>query len=206
MTATSSRRVLIRRIKDRVRSHNRTALTFAFLSAAGAAICWGLLFALAQWLTLLAITIVRGSYASLPPGFPVGFTAIACALIFSAWLDRKVTPNSIPPDERSPREIAMDFMLAIPRMTLAVSANLAARQRLTRDEVVMAAGLMDRVSRERRMSIHELPTEIPEQRERESVLNAMLLIGLLEIQHADNGIWLRVPRTAREVMGLPALE
>jgi hypothetical protein len=192
-------------LRDRLHQHNRAVLLFAVLSAAGAVLCWGVLYALSQWLTLLAITIVRGTYAALPTGFAIGFAGVAAALLFSAWLDRKVTTNDLPPDEKSPREIAMDFMLAVPRMTLAIGGNLSAWQRLTTDQLVEAAHLLERVSRERRVAMHEIPLELPDPHEREIVLNALLLLGVVEIQHADDGIWLRVPPAVRETFGLPAL-
>ena len=131
---------------------------------------------------------------------------MAASLVFSAWLDRKVTPNQLPPDEKSPREIAMDFLLAVPRMTLAIVGNLSAWLRLGRHEVQASAHLLERVLRVKKMPIHETPLEIPEPACRENVISALLLLGLLEIHKSDDGIWIRCPLALRESFRFPALE
>lgn len=177
------------------------------MSIAGATVGWTALYGITHWLMLLALVIIRGPYASVPAGFPLGFIAIAATLIFSAWVDRKLTPNALPPDEKTPGEIGMDFLLAIPRMTLAIPANLSAWVRLTESHLSAAASLVDRLSAEQRIPVYEAPLEIPEQEVRERVLDALLLLGVIEFQREeDASIWLKVTPAARNALGGPALE
>jgi hypothetical protein len=151
--------------------------------------------------------IVKGPYATYPKGLPWAFAAIAGALIFSAWVDRRLTPNAVPPDEKSPGEIAMDFLLAIPRMTLAVSANLSAWVRLSQADLLAAAFLVDRLSSLKRIPLHEAPLEIPKQVTRDKVLTGLLLLGVIEFQReSDFSIWLKITPEAKRSLGGPALE
>lgn len=197
---------LVRLVAERLQRHNRTALTFAVLSALGSVVSWGALYFLVCWLGLLGGTIVKGSYVELPTGFLLGFVAIGCALLFWAWLDRKVTPNALPPDEKSTREIVSDFILAIPRMTLAIAGNLSARQRLTDADVEEAARLLERVWQRQRLAMQETPLEIPDDQRRMAVITALMLLGLLELYHANDGVWLRVSGSEREAIERTALK
>ncbi|RYD83913.1 MAG: hypothetical protein EOP84_06955 [Verrucomicrobiaceae bacterium] len=129
-----SQAFLVSWLRARLRLHNRQVINFTGLSVAGTIVGWGGLYALAHWVSLLFAAIIRGPYAALPAEFPLGFAAIACALIFSAWVDRKLTTNDLPPDTKAFDEVAMDFLLAIPRMTLAVPANLSAWVRLSKSD------------------------------------------------------------------------
>lgn len=198
---------LISWLRERLRQHNRQVLTFAAMSITGAVAGWAALYGVSHWLMLVAAVIIRGPYASVPAGFSWGFAAIAATLILSAWVDRKLTPNALPPDEKTPGEIGMDFLLAIPRMTLAIPANLSAWVRFTEAHLSAAAVLVDRLSGEQRIPVYEVPLEIPEQAVRERVLDALLLLGVIEFQReADSSIWLKVTPATRNALGGPALE
>ena len=182
-------------------------LSFTSLSTVGAVLGWGVLYALTHWLFLLAAAIVRGPYAKPPVELPFGFAAIAATLILSAWVDRRLTTNDLPPDQKTADEIGMDFLLAIPRMTLAIPANLSAWIHLSEAELSAAVLLVARLSSEQRMPLYETPLEIPQQETRDRVLNALLLLGVIEFQReADSSIWLKVQPAARNELGGPALE
>jgi hypothetical protein len=193
-------------VRQKLRRHNLQVLAFCFVCGVGSVVAWSILYFIARWLSLLGLAIAFGPYAKPPPGFGVGFAAVGASLLFSAWLDQKVTPNQLPPDEKSPREILMDFVLAVPRMTLAIVGNLSAWLTLGRQEIHASASLLERVSQVKRLPIHETPLEIPERNCRENVISALLLLGLLEMHKADDVIWLRLPGSLREAFRFAALE
>lgn len=100
----------------------------------------------------------------------------------------------------------MDFLLAIPRMTLAITGNLSAWVKLTQSDISAAALLVDRVSREERVPLNETPLDIPEGGTRDRVLGALLLMGVIELHRDQEEIWLRLPPAAKKSLGGPALE
>jgi hypothetical protein len=193
-------------LRQRLRVHNRRVFAFAALCAAGAVLAWTGLYGLVHWLVLLGGAITRGPYSTVPRGMPIAFLFIAAALLFSAWLDRRLTPNEVPPDDKSPREIAMDFLLALPRMTLAITGNLSAWQRLSASETSDAAIFMERLIAERRIPIHQTPLDLPDPESRDRILNSLMMLGLVELQHEGTTIWLRVPPAAKISIGFPVLE
>jgi hypothetical protein len=170
--------------------HNARVLLLSAATLAAAIVLWAVLYVIAQWLTLLALVIVRGADTPLPRGFPIVFGAAMLCLLAYAWIDRRLTPNDMPRDEKSAGEIAEDFLLAIPRTTLAAWSTLTAWQWLSAREFSLAASLLERLSRERRVAVHSLPIDIPEDEVRWRILFALQLTQLVDLRRDGRDYWI----------------
>jgi hypothetical protein len=172
--------------------HNCAVVGFAFLALAAAVALWALAYLGAFFVTILGLTIVRGPDAVMPLDFTLDFAVIAFALLVLAWFDKALDANDRPPDKKPAFEIFMDLLLAIPRTTLAVWGNLSAWQWLDETDLQLAAGLIERVARERRIRLQSVPLDIPNERSRERIIFALLLIHVLDVRHEDDDAWLRL--------------
>lgn len=161
-------------LQTRLARHNRAALGWAVGSLAASVVAWTLLYVVSQWLALLGLSAIVGGDARLPHGFSLGCAVIAAALMTAAWLDRVVLPPSLPRDELIFREVAIDLLLVVPRMTLAIRDNWRARQILRPPEVLLGADLVEKLA-DGRVPLHAVPVEIPEERSRDRVLFALLI-------------------------------
>ena len=183
-------REIARSLRAHLARHNARVLLLSAATFAGAILLWAVLYAIAQWLTLLALVVVRGEDTSLPRGFPIVFATGALSLLAYAWIDRRLTPDDMPRDEKSAGEIAEDFLLAIPRATLAACSTLTAWQRLTPQEFALAATLLDRLSREQRVAMHSLPLDIPDEEARWRIVFALQLTQIVDMRREDRDYWL----------------
>jgi hypothetical protein len=172
--------------------HNCTVAGFAFLSLVAAVVLWGLAYFGILILTMVGMTVARGTSATMPPFFTLDFTVVALALLALAWFDNALTVNDRPPDKRPTFEIFMDFLLAIPRTTLAIWGNLTAWQWLGRPDLRLAAELVVRVAREKRVLLMSVPADIPDQRTRERIIFTLLMIRVLDVRHEGGDAWLRL--------------
>src|ERR1043166_9364201 len=120
--------------EDRLRAifsqHNRRVIGLTIATALVAAASWMLLYFIAYWFVLLALTAAKSLEAQMPPHFSHVFFAIAGALCVLAWWLRRISPDEYPRDKKFVWEILLDFILAVPRMTLAIGGKLSALQRL----------------------------------------------------------------------------
>lgn len=173
---------------DRLRAHfarhNRRVLLLAAATALLAAAAWGLLGEAAYALTLVALSIQRPADAQAPAWFPPAFAAAALTLCLLAWLLRRLRPDERARDTKSVAEILLDFLLAIPRMTLAVPGTLGACVFLKREELRQTLALLQRIDREGALPLHALPAEIPAERTREKILLALQITGLADLHKA----------------------
>jgi hypothetical protein len=183
--------------------HNRHVLGITGVTLLTAALLWLVLYGLAHWLTLFGLTAVRGGEAALPPGFRRGFLLAAAALLAVAWLQRWLFPEHLPPDKKSLGAVLADLALAIPRATLAVWGNLSAWLRLSRAEIRLAADLVDQVARAQRIPLQSAPLLIPDERAREKIVFALLLLQVLEVRREDGAHWLHLsPLRSEEMQAL----
>jgi len=196
--------ILARSLRKYFARHNWQVLGFTFLTLVASTLLWGLLYFGSLLLCLLVRALIYEGDLPAPKGFPFVFGAIAAALIFSAWFDHVLAASERPPDRRLVAEIVLDIVLAIPRTTLAIYGNLSAWQWLSRRQLELAARLVERVARERKVPMHATPVDIPNDREREKIVFALLLLRILDVQQEENGVArLRISPFRPEGLKLP---
>jgi hypothetical protein len=182
-------------------------LLLSFGTLLGSLLLWVLLYGIAVWLTVLFLSAIHGpEVRRRPAAFDKVFFSAAATLFVLAWIDRRLTPNDLPRDHKSPAEIATDFILAIPRTTLAVSGTLSAWQRLTQLDYERAAALLERIEATGRLPLQSTPLEIPEDAQREKILFALQLTQLVEVRREDREIWLALSPLRPESLQLGQLE
>ena len=177
-------------LRGRFAEHNRLVILLAALTLLVTAGVWYLLFAVLYWLTFLFGSVVRGMDARPPDALPAFFIYSAGLLLLLTWFARKRLDNAMPKDEKTPGEIAMEFLLAVPRATLALWGNVSAWQKLDERELGLAAELIERIVDEERVPLHEVPVDIPDPRDRERILTALQLIDVLNVRQGEDAVWL----------------
>jgi hypothetical protein len=177
-------------LRARLERHNRRAVALAALTFVVSATLWLLAYLFLYWLTLLALTAVRGIEARPPKNSAAYFFYGAMLLTVLAYWMRRRSPDEMPRDEKSYSEHVSDIILSLPRATLAIWGNLSARQRLSRDELEVAAHLLERMQNEGPLPLHRVPLEIPEPEVRRKVLLTLKLLGLVEVSRRKETLWL----------------
>lgn len=177
-------------LRGRFAEHNRLVILLVALTLLVTAGVWYLLFAALYWLTFLFASVVRGMDARPPDALPAFFIYSAGLLLLLTWFARKRLDNEMPKDEKTPAEIAMEFLLAMPRATLALWGNVSAWQKLDERELGLAAELIERIVDEERVPLHEVPVEIPDPRDRTRILTALQLIDVLNVRQGEDAVWL----------------
>lgn len=160
--------------------HNRRVVVFALLTAGTALACWVLLYVASYWLWLLVLTVVTPMDTKMPPGFTRGFCVVAAALCALAAGARWLWPNEYPRDRKPPGEIALEIILMVPRMTLAVWGNLRAWARLDEFERQLAWRVLEAVAWAERLPAQSVPLEIPDEKMRNKILLALQISDLIE--------------------------
>ncbi len=192
-TASALRRHLI--------AHNWQALGFVFLATAASALAWCMAYAICYWLLLLWMAITGDPDARAPARYPIFFATSAGVLTITAWIQRAIGRNGPPPDHKPIGEMVADLALAVPRSTLAIGSNFSALRWLSALELRLAAGLLERIARERQVSIYNAPLDIPDERIRQRVIFSLLLVRVLEIRFVEENAWLHLssdrPRSLR---------
>jgi hypothetical protein len=179
-------------IRQELAGHNLRVVLLALLAAAAAAILWVALYAIAYWLTLLFLTAAKGIDTSVPAEFRPAFLYAAAFLLVFAWIDRRLHPDDRPRDKRATGEIVLDFVLMIPRVTLAVGSTLTAWQPLSARELARAASFIQQLDDERRIRLQTMPLEIPSERARARILFALQLTQFIEIRREDHDLWVKL--------------
>ena len=174
----------------RFAEHNRLVVLSALLALLAIAGVWFLLFAVLYWLAFLFQSVVHGMDARPPASLPVFFIYSAGLLVLLAWLARKRFAHEMPKDEKSPWEIAGEFLFAIPRSTIAVWGNFSAWQNLDAREFELATDLIERLVSEHRILLQQVPLDIPDPRDRMKILLALQLIEVLQVTHIERVAWL----------------
>jgi hypothetical protein len=181
---------IARSLRAHIADHNFRVALLTLLTLIGALALWFLLHAALHWLTLLAVTVVKGLDARAPAFVDQAFWIAAAVLLVLAWIDRRFRPDDRPRDHKSAAEIAWEILLAIPRATFAIGSTLSAWQNLAPRELTTAAELVDRLGHDRRMPLHALPLEIPNERLRLKILFALQLLQIVEIRREDRELWI----------------
>jgi hypothetical protein len=182
--------------------HNRRVVLLALLTLAVATGLWYLAYAVLFWLTLLAVSATRGMDARPPEILPVLFIYSGGLLVLITWIAHRLWPNDMPRDDKKPLDVAADFLLAIPRATLAIWGNLSAYHRLSPLELEYAAQLLQRLTTEPRLPIYRLPLEIPDQVMRRRVVLGLQLVQLVHLVHNRNGIFLSLSKQGVKALAI----
>ena len=180
-------------LRRRFAQHNRLVALVAVLTLIVAAALWYLLFAILYWLALIFASVSHGVDARPPDILPVLFIYAAGLLLLITWIAGSRYLDGPLKDKKSPFEIVAEFILAVPRATLAVWGNLSAWQRLDPREMELAAEFLGRLLDEGRIPLHELPLEIPDPKTRMRILLALQLIEALNVKRSDGTVWLSLP-------------
>lgn len=180
-------------LRRRFAEHNALVALVAVLTLLVAAALWYLLFAALYWLAFLFASVTRGMDARPPEILPVLFIYAAGLLLLITWIAGTRFLDGPLKDKKSPLEIVVEFVLAVPRATLAVWGNLSAWQRLDPREMELAAEFLGRLLDEGRVPLHELPLDIPDAKTRMRILLALQLVEALHVTRSDGTVWLSLP-------------
>lgn len=172
--------------------HNLRVLLLAAGTALAATACWVVLYGVCCWLLVLAFAVFELPFTRVPRGFGTLFAVAALCAVAYAWIDQRLTPNARPTDKKPVAEIAADFVLAIPRMTLAIGGTLRAWLRLSEMELRQAAELLHRLAEEKRVPMSGVRLEIPDPPTAAHVLFALQLTQIIDVRRDDTEYWLRL--------------
>jgi hypothetical protein len=137
---------------------------------------------------LLVITIDRSVDAEMPPHFSIAFVLVGAALCFVAWTMRQISPDEYPRDRKTFWEIMLDFVLLIPRMTLAIWGTLRALQFLDDQELSFAMRLLQRIDENNSLPIYSVPLEIPHEGTREKIVLTLQILELVDLRKKDEDL------------------
>jgi hypothetical protein len=165
--------------------HNLRVGSLAFGTLLFTIALWVILYGLAFWLTLLAVSAQGITETGIPPTFFFWFAAFALVSIGLTWLCRRSLRQEIARDKKTPWEVASEFLLAIPRVTLSIFSTISAWRRLSAAELDQAAAFIHRLSDERRMPLPSVPQEIPDARSREKVLLTLQIMQIIDLHKRD---------------------
>lgn len=172
--------------------HNRGVVALALGTLCAALASWLILYGVCCWLLILALAAIDRADLGIPPGFPIVFAVAALCAIGYAWIDRRLTPNELPRDDKRPGEIVSDFVLAIPRMTLAVGGTLAAWQRLSDADLAQAATFLHRLAEATRLPMSRVRLEIPDPAAAARLLFALQITQVIDAHRDGQEFWLKL--------------
>lgn len=154
-------------------------------------------------MVLLALTVVQGVNARPPDIFPICFAGSAALLCILVYVAHRVSPHERLRDRKPGWEVALDFLLAVPRSTLSVWGTLTAYQFLDEYEMGCAWDLLQFIGRERRIPLHAISREISEPQVQERVVVALQLVGLIEFRETENGVMLMLRNSEAKRLAQP---
>ena len=172
--------------------HNFRVLLLAAGTLLAALACWGGLYLVSCWLLVLGFATFDVTLTHIPTGFDTLFAVAALCAIAYAWIEERIFPNAHPRDHKNLVEIAAEFILAIPHMTLAIGGTLRAWLRLSDMELVQAASLLHWIAEEKRVPMSGVRLEIPDPATVARVLFALQLTQIIEVRRDDTEYWLKL--------------
>lgn len=172
-----------RALRREIATHNRQVLLIAGFTLLGAAILWAVLYAVSSWIVMMFLLVATdGRRVQPPPGFSLVFAVAGVCSVIYAWIDQRLTVNALPPDDKRLHEIAADFLLALPRITLAVWGTARAWLWLSGADRLAAGAFLLRLQRERRVAMQTVPLVIPGEPQRLRILFALQIIRAIELR------------------------
>ena len=173
-------------LRKHLRSHNRSVLAASGVVLVFSAVGWAVLYGAAYWVAMIAITIRHGGDGAPPATFHWVFLACAAVLLVAATVDAWLFPHERAVDERPPFEQFTDIVLFVPRFTLLFWNNLSALVSLTRRERRHAAELLDRLKVEGKVPLQQLPAQVPDERSRARIMEALTVTQLIDVRMAGS--------------------
>lgn len=189
-------------LRSHLAQHNRRVLALAIATLVAALAAWALLYIVCCWVLVLAIAIFDLPFTRVPRHFLLVYIVAAVCGIAVAWIDQRLTPNARLRDSKTPREIFMEFLLAVPNMTLAVGGTLGAWQSLSNAELLGAAELLHRLGEEKRVPMSGVRLQITDPDAAVRILFALQMTQVIDAyREPNNEFWLRLnalrPRSLR---------
>ena len=186
-------------LRAHLRSHNAGVLTASGMALIFSTLGWALLYGVSYWVTMLALAVAHDGTSARPVAFDAVFLGTAGVLLLAARVDQFLFPSERAADERPPVEHFADVLFFVPRFTMSCWQNLGALARLTAAEFPHAARLLDALDSESRVSLQELPAQLPGERERTRILTALQVASLIEQRREHDVTWLQLSALAPEV-------
>lgn len=172
--------------------HNRRVLLLAAATLVAALAAWVLLYFVSVWILVLGLSVLDLPNMRVPHGFWVLYCVAALCAIGFAWIDQRLTPNARPRDHKGLYEVALEFLLAVPNMTLAVGGTLRAWQSLSDDELLQAGELLHWLGREKRVPLSGVRVQIPDPESAVRILFALQMTQVIDSHRDGNEFWLRL--------------
>ena len=172
--------------------HNRRVLLLAAGTLVAALAAWVLLYFVSVWILVLGISVSDLPSERVPHGLWLLYSVAALCAIGFAWIDQRLTPNARPRDDKSLYDIVLEFLLAVPNMTLAVGGTLRAWQSLSDDELLQAGELLHRLGSEKRVPLSGVRLQIPDPESAVRILFALQMTQVIDSHRDGNEFWLRL--------------
>jgi len=172
--------------------HNRRVLLLAAGTLVAALAAWVLLYFVSVWILVLGISVLDVSNMRVPRHFWLLYCVAALCAIGFAWIDQRLTPNARPRDNKSVYEVALEFLLAVPNMTLAVGGTLRAWLSLSDDELLQAGELLHRLGSEKRVPMSGVRLQIPDPESAVRILFALQMTQVVDLHRDGPEFWLRL--------------
>ena len=193
-------------LRKHLRSHNWSVLATSGMTLLFSAIGWAVLYGAAYWVMMFAFTVLHNGEGSPPTAFHWVFLACAAMLLVAATVDGWLFPNERAVDERPPIAQFTDVVLFVPRFTLLFWSNLSALVSLHGSEWRNAAGLLDRLKAEGSVPLQQLPAQVPDERSRARIMEALTVSQLIDVRMAGSLTLLYLSSLAPEAFHRRAIE
>lgn len=162
-------------------SHNRRVLLLLGLSLVLVAVGWILCYGVILWFLLLGRTLWSPMDSlAIPARFPLVFLAASSLLVAGLFVARRHHIEKLTDRTRWWQHLAA-LVLALPAATISLWGTFTAYQFLKPDEVQLAWILLRRIHQERRLPLHAVPQEIPDESTRNRVLVALQITDLIRV-------------------------
>jgi hypothetical protein len=172
--------------------HNWKVLGIAFGTLLASVAAWMLLYVASYSVLVFVLAVLDPDHEQSPRGFGTIFAVAGLCAMAYAWIDRRLTPNTLPNDKKSPGELLAECVLLVPRMTLSVGGTLAAWQRLDDADLTQAAALLHRLAEEKRIPMSSIRLQIPDPTTAMRVLFALQLTEVVDVHRDGSEFWLKL--------------
>jgi hypothetical protein len=180
-------------LRAHLAQHNRRVLALAVATLIAALAAWALLYIVCCWMIVMAIAIFDLPLHGVPRHFLFVYIVAALCGIGVAWIDQRVAPTTRLADKKTSWEIFMEFLLAVPNMTLAVGGTLSAWQSLSDEEMLSAAELLHRLGEEKRVPMSGVRLQISDPEAAVRILFALQMTQVIDAyREKNNEFWLRL--------------
>lgn len=159
-------------------------------------VLWVGIYFLCYWLLIFKRNVFDQRIWETPPGFVEEYAITGLALMIIAWICDRFAPADRARDQRSKLELLFNIVMFLPRCTLSMLESFSAWVRLSRKDLTVASTLIAYLQRYRRVAIHELPLEIPDESTRKRVLFGLDIMQIVDVRRQDDVFWLTLSSLA----------